>query len=49
MTKLAALKQKALQFDTKYVYHHKLRNTLRQHEGPQPSLQVRWSMMFGDG
>ena len=30
MTKLAALKQKALQFDTKYVYHHKLRNTLRQ-------------------
>ena len=32
MTKLAALKQKALQFDTKYAYHHKLRNTLRPHE-----------------
>ena len=32
MTKLAALKQKALQFDTKYAYHHKLRNTLRPYE-----------------
>ena len=40
VAKLAALKQKALQFDTKYVYHHQLRNTLRPHDGVHPMRQA---------
>ena len=43
MTKLAALKQKALQFDTKYVYHHKLRNTLRQIPEDEKAKEVHVS------